>query len=34
LTAPIIALAQSRLSCQVPLTKSLDGLRVAIAPAD
>jgi len=26
--------APSRLSCQIPLTQALDGLRVTIAPAD
>jgi 2Fe-2S ferredoxin len=26
--------APSRLSCQIPLTEALDGLRVTIAPAD
>jgi 2Fe-2S ferredoxin len=26
--------APSRLSCQIPITEALDGLRVTIAPAD
>ncbi len=26
--------APSRLSCQIPMTEALDGLRVTIAPAD
>ena len=26
--------APSRLSCQIPMTQALDGLRVTIAPAD